>query len=259
MSLYVREVGPASAPTIVLLHGGGVSGWMWDPQVEDLRKDYHLLVPDLPEHGRSKVEPLFSLQAAAECVADLIRTRAGDGRATVVGLSLGGQTVVKLLTLAPDVVDRAVMSGTLVQRLPGRALLRPAIALNMPLLKWDWLVRYQARRAGIPPQYVERVKAEALATSLDTMVRIYQENMGVGLPPELARVHVPALVLVGEQEPCLSRSSARRLAHAIPGARGYVVPGVGHTWNLQAPELFNRTLRAWVSDQPLPPELAPLL
>jgi cyclopropane fatty-acyl-phospholipid synthase-like methyltransferase len=32
-SLYVSETGPAEAPTLVFLHGGGGSGWMWTPQV----------------------------------------------------------------------------------------------------------------------------------------------------------------------------------------------------------------------------------
>ena len=44
--MRVDEHGPADAPTIVFLHGGGGGGWMWRPQVEGL-PDYHLLVPDL--------------------------------------------------------------------------------------------------------------------------------------------------------------------------------------------------------------------
>jgi hypothetical protein len=33
------------------------------------------------------------------------------------------------------------------------------------------------------------------------------------------------------------------------------VPGVGHVWNLEAPDLFNETVRAWITDQPLPQKL----
>lgn len=49
--LSVCECGPATAPTICFLHAGGVSGWMWQPQVEVLQDTYHCLIPDLPEHG----------------------------------------------------------------------------------------------------------------------------------------------------------------------------------------------------------------
>ncbi len=32
-------------------------------------------------------------------------------------------------------------------------------------------------------------------------------------------------------------------------------PGVGHIWNLEAPDLFTETVRAWITDQPLPRQL----
>ena len=91
MALYVQEVGVNNSRSIVFLHGGGVGGWMWRPQIEQLKDEYHLLVPDLPEHGKSAdVKPLTLKNSAAQ-VAELIRTRAHGSRANVVGLSLGAQ------------------------------------------------------------------------------------------------------------------------------------------------------------------------
>ena len=68
----------------------------------------------------------------------------------------------------------------------------------------------------------------------------------------------PTLVLVGEKEPKLMRRSARQLAASMIGATAYMVRGAIHNWPLAAPELFNRTLRAWLADQPLPAELVPV-
>jgi len=117
--LYIEETGNPVAPTIVFLHGGGGGGWMWRPQVETLKGEYHLLAPDLPEHGRSADIKPFAIADAALRVADLIRTRAHDGKAHVVGLSEGAQIVVALLASAPELVDRAVVSSALVQKMPG--------------------------------------------------------------------------------------------------------------------------------------------
>jgi len=39
---------------------------------------------------------------------------------------------------------------------------------------------------------------------------------------------------------------------AIPSAKGVKVPGVGHIWNLVAPDLFTETVRSWVTDAALP-------
>ena len=74
MSLFYEEYGPSTAPTIVFLHGGGVSGWMWRPQIDHFKEDYHCLVPDLPEQGKSTDGTPFSIQNSAEQIAELIKT-----------------------------------------------------------------------------------------------------------------------------------------------------------------------------------------
>ena len=66
-ALYVHEAGDSGAPPIVFLHGGGLSGRMWQPQLDALT-DFHCLAPDLPEHGRSGSVP-FTLPGAAAAVA----------------------------------------------------------------------------------------------------------------------------------------------------------------------------------------------
>ncbi len=107
MSLFYEEYGPSTAPTIVFLHGGGVSGWMWRPQIDHFKEDYHCLVPDLPEQGKSTDGTPFSIQNSAEQIAELIKNHAHDGKAHVVGLSAGAQVVVALLHHTPECVDRA--------------------------------------------------------------------------------------------------------------------------------------------------------
>src|SRR5258708_39885279 len=89
--LSVRECGPATAATICFLHGGGISGWMWGPQVEALQDTYHCLVPDMPEHGLSAAVQAFTIADTACRIADVIRGGGRGGRAHVIGLSEGAQ------------------------------------------------------------------------------------------------------------------------------------------------------------------------
>jgi pimeloyl-ACP methyl ester carboxylesterase len=92
---------------------------MWQPQVEALQADYHLLVPDLPEHGRSAAVKPFTITGSVELVAELIRTQAHGGKAHIVGLSEGAQIGVALLAAAPELVDHAMLSSALVREMPG--------------------------------------------------------------------------------------------------------------------------------------------
>ena len=65
MVLHYQEYGDKSAPLMLFLHGGGVSGWMWDKQIQYFTH-YHCIVPILPEHGLNNDGIPFSIKGSAE-------------------------------------------------------------------------------------------------------------------------------------------------------------------------------------------------
>jgi pimeloyl-ACP methyl ester carboxylesterase len=258
MPLHIAEYGPADAPSIVFLHGGGVGGWSWRPQVEAFQTDYHCLVPDLPEHGQSLDEAPFTLTDAAARVAELIHKRAHGGQAHIVGLSLGAQVGVAVLAVAGRLVNRALLSGTLVRPLPGASLMGPTLRLYAPFKNIPYLIRLNQQSLGVPEAYSAEFAEDTRRASTRALTNIMKANMSFGVPPGLTRLQNPTLVLVGEKEPSLMRRSARELAASMAGATAYLVRGQIHNWPLANPALFNRTLRAWLSEQPLPEELGPV-
>jgi pimeloyl-ACP methyl ester carboxylesterase len=258
VSLFLQEVGPAAAPAIVFLHGGGFCGWMWRPQIAALSAEYRCLVPDLPEHGQSRAEGPFCIEDAAARVADLIRARAPSGRAHLVGLSLGAQTAIQLLATAPEVVDHVLCSGTNVRPVPGRNLVPWSLKLALPLNQFDWFVRANARANEVPDAYFDDFSAEARATTEEAVLHVTTESLDFRLPRGLERVTARTLLLVGERERRVIYASASDLAAAIPGAEARVFADVGHLCNLLAPERFTATVRAWIRDEPLPEGLLPL-
>ncbi len=271
MALYIQESGPATAPTVVFLHGGGGAGWMWQPQIEQLG-DYHCLVPDLPEQGQSVNEKPFTIQGSAERIAELIQARAHDGKAHVVGLSEGAQITVALLKIAPEKVDHAIVSSALVRPIPGGGLLTPGlIALayrwSVPPFKNNaWWIRLNMKyAAGVPDQYYPQFSQIFRELTESGFTNVMIENQRFRLPQGLDRVKAPTLIIVGKHEYAAMRQSARDLAAAIPGARAYEVVHTRkmslaeeHNWNLTAPDLFTQTVRAWITGQPLPTALQPL-
>jgi pimeloyl-ACP methyl ester carboxylesterase len=232
VSLYAEATGPSRAPAVVFLHGVRVSSWMWWQQVPAFAD--HLCLPvDLPGHGRSRDLPWTSLADTADRVAALVRARTADGRAHVVGLSLGGQVALALLERHPDVVARAVVSGVTTEPWPHRRLLGPQAWLTTAQLRSRRLVDAQARALRLPPW----------ATA---------EVAGYTLPRSLAAVPTPTLALAGARESELIRRAVETIPAVLPAAVGRVVPGVGHGWNVEAPDLFTATVRAWIEGRPLP-------
>ena len=49
--IFYREAGPATAPTILLLHGWGASSFMFRNLIPILSEKYHVIAPDLPGFG----------------------------------------------------------------------------------------------------------------------------------------------------------------------------------------------------------------
>src|SRR5215475_4413345 len=49
--IFYREAGPASAPTILLLHGFPTSSHMFRNLIPELAGKYHVVAPDLPGFG----------------------------------------------------------------------------------------------------------------------------------------------------------------------------------------------------------------
>ena len=114
--LHVVDRG--SGPPIVLIHGlGGQLRNFGRPMVDDLARDYRLILVDRPGSGYSTRAAGASarLRVQAETIAELIRILKLE-RPLIVGHSLGGALALSLALNHPDVVgglalDRAADPG----------------------------------------------------------------------------------------------------------------------------------------------------
>ena len=194
VDLFVRESGPAEAPAIVFLHGGNMSGWSWEPVVERMQQ-YRCLVPDLPHYGKSFEQGPFEMARAATAVAELIRSRVGSGRAHVVGFSLGAQVGLQLLATEPKLVDRAVLSGTVINTMPWVSqtqLLLGTISRNGHIA--GCLRRYRnARPAPIPAAKIGEYREDVRLITSGQLADVVVASAGFTLPEGLGKADSPTL------------------------------------------------------------------
>ena len=94
--LYIRRGGSGS-PTLVLLHGLGANGEVWNRMLPIVRDRWHgtWIVPDLRGHGRSGHRAPYSYGAYASDVASLLPQ---DEEVIVIGHSMGGVVALVLAT-----------------------------------------------------------------------------------------------------------------------------------------------------------------
>lgn len=260
MDLYFKETGASNHETIIFLHGGGISSWMWDKQLEAL-KDYHCLVPDLPEHGRSIEMKPFTMKGSAKMIIDLIKERSLNGKAHVIGLSLGAQITVQILTMAPKVVDHALISGALTREIYGPKTLKMLNVLfkaYIPFKDIDFLIKLNMKSNGIPLEYFDEFKKDTKTLTLSSLRNVIKENMSFRIQDELCKAKNPVLITVGEKEQKIAYKSAIDLNKCLPNSKAYKVTNLGHSWPLESSKLFSDVLRAWINDKPLPKALSKL-
>ncbi len=255
MGLYFKETGKSNDKTIVFLHGDGIAGWMWDRQVEAF-SDYHCIVPDLPGHGKSAEVKPFSIESSADMIIDIIKNHAHGGKAHLAGLSLGAQIVVQILSTAPEVVDHALVSGTLVRNSQPTEtfskLLDNLIETYLPDKNKTIRIMSYVRSYNIPKNLRSKFKESTYIIEPDSLNKIIRENMLFRMPDNLEHSDVPVLVMTGEKDYRIVNESAINLLNVLPNSKGAMALKVGHLWNIENPELFNEVLRAWISNEDLP-------
>lgn len=219
------------ADTVVLIHPAGASSAFWEPQRAALARRYRVRVPDLPGRDGDR----FTLDAAVARV----RAELEDAPGCLVALSLGVTVALRVAVEAPDRVTGLVLSGGMAK---APALLGVQRGV-MALLPARVLSAINAR--AVPPGYRERAVADHARVGRANLRAELRELARTDLRRRMADVTAPTLVLCGEKDRA-NLPGCRALAAGIPGADLVVVPGAGHLWNWERPDLFTSTVTGFV-------------
>ncbi|PMD34601.1 alpha/beta-hydrolase [Hyaloscypha variabilis F] len=271
--LYFTSLNPLASRTLLLLHGSFSSHREWD-LVSTHLSSYHLLVPDLPAHGRSTSANIpFAIPDSAALLADLVTENAKNGKADIIGMSLGGYTAIYMAQKYPNLVG----TGGLFLSGCGRPFPRPGSFLiwvnGFVLALAGWTLRYLptplfqwvCNRSGVKiseelladlrapsPYRLGQMVAKQLAEDPDDSTR----NWGGLSERVVARSCIVAGVLDDGKKDCLERG--KQLRKGNPESMAFKVEGKRHGWNLQDPELFAKGIKAWVEQEDLPEDFIAL-
>lgn len=254
MAIKVHEYGPSGYPTILFLHGLGVSSWMWQEQVEALQTNYHCLVVDLPGNGESFQEEWVSFAETAASLATIIRTQATNGRAHVVGLSLGGYAALHLLADFPELVLSTVVSGVTIRPFPNSIPYKLMPKIMSRIMGWGITISLMSRMMQLPDEAKPLYRRDSKNVSPQTITRIYDEVLNFNLPAKLHERQPRLLAVAGEKEAALVLTSLPDF-HKVETAVTAIAPNAHHGWNGEFPQLFTEMVESWIEERPLPPVL----
>jgi pimeloyl-ACP methyl ester carboxylesterase len=259
----------ASSPTILLLHAMGTSRREWDlvlPYVLIPDAAYHVLVVDMPGHSASASARCPSIPAQADRLAQLIESHAHQGRAHLAGVSMGGFVAVEIARRHPDLVRSVFSSGAAPYE--GARLWATEHA--------SWFDAYSKVTTAITPRWLDswitekkysvqgmRV-SEALRRDIKTNDSVSMgtielfESIGRDCTMEgMSEVRVRTLTVAGGKMDAVdaTRKQGQKLREGCDESRAAVIKAAWHMWQLQLPELFAKSLMAWIEGRELPKEM----
>ncbi len=244
--LRVHYLEHGAGEPIVFVHGNWASASWWEPALARLPQGWRGLAYDM--RGRGQTAGPDSSYSVAALAADLaaFMDALGLASAHLVGHSLGSAVVLQLALEQPE------RARTLVAVAPpwvdGMPLPEGAEA-RQRALKADPAMFAQALKAIAPAvaddAYWRRLVAEGhqqrLAAVLGNLPALAEWRPGERLRAAGAR----ALVLAGEHDILVTDAVSARAAEAL-GCRRIVLPGVGHSPPIEAPDQFVAALLAHI-------------
>jgi 3-oxoadipate enol-lactonase len=219
--------------SLVFVHSGVTDPREWD----GVRAEFGEATVSTPEYW-----------GAADRVATVLGSFADT--AVLVGTSFGGRIVLEAALTAPERVSHIVLInantfgwsdelaaiGAEEEALVEAGRLDEAAEL---MVRW-WLVG--------PKREPDDVPAALRARALELARRTYDVGeAGGGIEVDLARVHVPVLVMRGALDwPDVERA-AQRFVRELPDAREVVIEGAAHLPTMEQPQEVARAIRDFVT------------
>lgn len=245
---YAME-GPADAPVIMFANSLGTDFRMWDAMVARLGDRYRILRYDMRGHGLTTAPPRsYSMAGLADdCIALLDHLELD--KVHFCGLSIGGMVGQQLAGAHGERLASVTLCDT-TMRMPEPEMWRER-ARQVRADGLEGLVDGTMERWFTPAfrdtPTVAGIRNMFLRTSPTGYAGCCDAIAEMDLEPMAAAIDVPALVIVGEDDPGTPVAAAEALVEQIRDARIRIIPEAAHLPCVEKPGVVADMLAAFLS------------
>jgi pimeloyl-ACP methyl ester carboxylesterase len=245
-ALHVLEPEPRGTekdPSLLFIHGAGGNGEIWEGQVAFFEGKHSIFRLDLPGHGRSDPGGADRISSYAQW-ARLSSERLFAKRPFVlVGHSMGGAVVLELGLNPPDGLKGIVVVGSGAKLAVTRAIFQ--MLSENPEAFFETIDRF-AFSSAAPTVLRERFVRMARQCPPPVIFSDFQACDHFDIRNRLPEIHIPTLVLCGEEDQLTPVKYSRYLHENITASRLIVIPKAGHVVMVEQPDTLNRAIESFL-------------
>jgi pimeloyl-ACP methyl ester carboxylesterase len=227
---------PPGAPTVLCLHGSGADSIVWSAQLSRLRRNYSIIAPDLPSHGRSGGSALQSAAEYAEWLHAFVQAF-GLERFFLMGHSFGGAIVQEYACAYPEHIAGLVLIGTGTRfQLSGTylELFEKGLDPENPAVRQQLPERFCEAFAFLKDNSNPALHADLLAAGR------FDSRAWIG------SITAPSLVIRGVNDCVTPPEMPIELTSMLPHAELSIIEDAGHVVMLEARDAFNERVSAFI-------------
>lgn len=245
LNIHYYKGGPATAETLILIHGFAADKDNWLRFARHLTDRYQVIALDLPGFGDSdKPAGSYDVGTQTERLANILQAME-IGPAHLLGNSMGGHIAALYAARYPErtlslaLFDNAGINAPhkseLFQRLE-RGESNPLV-VKQPEDFQHLLEFVFVQPPSLPDSIKTYLASRAIANSAHNEQAFQQlVERYIALEPELPKIQAPTLLLWGEQDRVLDVSSIEVMRPLLENSTTVIMPNVGHAPMLERPE-----------------------
>jgi pimeloyl-ACP methyl ester carboxylesterase len=247
-----------SGRPVLLLHGFGEDGNIWQHQIDFLKEQYCLIIPDLPGSGKSEMIADMSIEGMGECIKAIIDQEKLD-TVVLLGHSMGGYITLAIAEKYPQLLSAfgLVHSSAYADNEEKKAARQKSIEFIKANGAYEFLKTaipglFLPGHDGSKPSdpctlLIEEGKnftAEALVAYYTAMINRPDRTEVLKSFPH------PILFLMGEHDKAVPFAQSLQQSHLPQQSHLYILRQSAHMGMLEETEKTNNTLLAFLTAQP---------
>jgi pimeloyl-ACP methyl ester carboxylesterase len=243
---------------LVLVEGLGYAMWMWIMQLEDLSKEFKLIVFDNRGVGKSDKPPYpYTMDLFAEDLKVVLDANTIE-RAHILGVSMGGMIAQQFAIKYPSRVKSLILVAThhggdidpppmeTIQAMfgPPPSGIKDERELYRYKMKYAFSKKWYDENQDILNRLIEH--RISMPQSPEAYLNQAYAVFNFNLSNEITKIAAPTLIIHGDEDIVVPVSNAYKLHKKIASSTLLIFRGAGHLVNIEGASEFNKAVKIFI-------------